>query len=111
MSRERVVGRKNRGGGCERLSTACGLEIRYPHSNSEIEFNSLQMVQLRDSAFERAFEDGYFKSPRASTTMDSPRYMAKILGSPMKYMWLSRVITTTGRLDEKGKIRVRYLEF
>lgn len=69
---------------------------------TETECNSSQMARLRESAFERAFEDGYFKSPRASTTMDSPRYMAKIVGSPMKYMWLSRVITTTGRLDEKG---------
>lgn len=69
---------------------------------TELERNDPQMNHIRNAALEKAFEEGYLRSPREYTTMEAPRYMAKIQGSLMKYEWLCRFVTTKGDLDKEG---------
>ncbi|KAL5969174.1 hypothetical protein TSMEX_003103 [Taenia solium] len=69
---------------------------------NEAEIDSDSMVALRDAAFKRAFDKGYFASPLSSTTMEIPRYMAKYAEPPLRYEWLSRVVTNGFRLDKEG---------
>ena len=69
---------------------------------SEADISSDSMITLRDAAFKMAFDKGVFVSPVATTTMGTPRYMAKFRHQPPRYEWLSRVATTQGFLDRNG---------
>lgn len=69
---------------------------------NEATINSDSMVELRNAAFKCAFDKGYFASPISSTTMETPRYMAKYSEPPLRYEWLSRVVTNGFRLDKEG---------
>lgn len=69
---------------------------------TELEISYPQMTEIRKSALQKAFEDGYLKSPPEATKMDPPRYMARIPGSPMKYEWQTRIVTSEGSLNDDG---------
>ncbi|CDS41555.1 expressed protein [Echinococcus multilocularis] len=69
---------------------------------NEAEIASAPMVTLRDAAFKFAFDKGCFASPLSSTTMESPRYMARYTEPPLRYEWMSRVVSSGSRLDREG---------
>lgn len=69
---------------------------------TEEEINDPGMNRIRESALKMVFEKGILKSSPIATTMETPRYMAKLKGTPVRYEWVCRITTTRGHLDAEG---------